>query len=104
MSPLSSAGLFFVCSLVFTALFQGPWISVMREGGTPGSGLTLLLALGSCGPTLVAAILSAIAGGRAGVRALFARRGRPAWYFYLVALLPVAAAHLGGTLALLVLG
>jgi membrane protease YdiL (CAAX protease family) len=104
MSPLSSAGLFFACSLVFTALFQAPWISVMREGGTPSGGLTLLLALGSCGPTLVALVLSAIANGRAGVRALFARRGRPAWYFYVVALLHVAAAHLVGTLALIVVG
>jgi membrane protease YdiL (CAAX protease family) len=104
MSPLSSAGLFLVASLVFTALFQGPWIAVMREGGTPGGGLTLLLALGSCGPTLVALVLSAVAGGRAGVRALFARRGRPAWYFYLVALLHVAAAHLVGTLVLVALG
>ena len=76
----------------------------MREGGTPGGGLTLLLALGSCGPTIVALVLSAITGGRAGVRALFARRGRPSWRYYAFALLHIPAAHLLATLALVLAG
>jgi membrane protease YdiL (CAAX protease family) len=76
----------------------------MRDGGTPGGGLTLLLAIGSCGPTLVAVIFSAISGGRTGVRALFARRGRPDWYFYAIALFHVMAAHLVGTFGLVMMG
>jgi membrane protease YdiL (CAAX protease family) len=104
MSPLSAVVLFFGASLSLTALCQTPGILAMRGGGQPGGGALLLLAIGSCGPTLVALVLSLFEGGRAGVRALFARRGRPAWYFYVVALFHIVAAHLLATLGLVLSG
>jgi membrane protease YdiL (CAAX protease family) len=104
MPPLRSVVLFFLASLTFTALCQSPGILALRGGNAPSGGAMLLLAIGSAGPTLVAIVLSRIERGRAGWRDLFARRGRPTWPFYAVALLHVAAAHLVGTLALVVAG
>jgi CAAX protease family protein len=104
MSPLSSVVLFFVASVSLTALCQAPGILAMRSGGVPGGAAMLLLAIGSCGPTLVAVVLSFIEEGRAGARALFARRGRPAWYFYPLALFHIAAAHLVASGILVLIG
>jgi membrane protease YdiL (CAAX protease family) len=100
MSPLFSVTAFFALSVTLTAICQAPGILALRAGETPGGGAMLLMAIGSCGPTLVAMVLSAFEAGRAGVRALFGRRGHPSWLFYGVALFHIPVAHLIGTLAL----
>lgn len=104
MSPLLSVGVFFAASLVFTAACQLPGVLTMRGGGYPPGGLMLLMAIGSAGPTLVAIALSAWQGGRAGVRALFRRRGSPGRALYPIALFHVACAHLIGSAVLLAVG
>jgi membrane protease YdiL (CAAX protease family) len=104
MSPSSSVALFFAASLTLTALCQTPGILAMRSGTPPGGVAMLLLAIGSAGPTLVALALASITEGRAGVRALFARRGRPTWPFYAIALLHIVAAHLVATIGLVLAG
>jgi membrane protease YdiL (CAAX protease family) len=76
----------------------------MRSGGTQSGVAMWLLAIGSCGPTLVALVLSLLEGGRAGVSALFGRRARPAWYFYGIALFHILAAHLVATFGLVLAG
>ena len=104
MSLRLSVMAFFGASLAVTALCQTPGILALRSGEDPGGGVMLLLAIGSCGPTLVAIVLSALSAGREGVRSLFARRGNPSGSFYLVALFHVMAAHLIATLVLVVAG
>jgi membrane protease YdiL (CAAX protease family) len=104
MPPLPSVAVFFSASLALTALCQAPGILAMRAGAAPSGAAMLLLAIGSAGPTLVALFLSWRSDGRAGVRALFARRGSPTVAFYAVALLHIAAAHLVATIGLVLAG
>jgi membrane protease YdiL (CAAX protease family) len=104
MSSARSLLTFFVGAILFTAVCQFPGVLALRDGRQPGSALMLLMAIGSSGPTIVAMMLSARADGRAGVRALFARRGQPTPYQYTIALFHVLAAHWIASAALLLLG
>ncbi len=102
--PLRRSLLFFAGALVFTALCQAPAILDLRAGLQPGGLTLLLLAIGSCGPTIVAAALSALEGGRAGVRDLFRRRGHMTGALALIALFHPLVAHRLAGLALAALG
>lgn len=104
MSPRKSVVAFFVVALVFTAVCQTPGILALRAGTYPPPPFLLLMAIGSAGPTLVALALSAWVGGRAGVGALFRRRGHPGAALYPIALGHVMAAHLIGSAVLFAAG
>jgi membrane protease YdiL (CAAX protease family) len=104
MSPVRALLSFFFGSILLTAFCQSPGILALRHGTQLTGPLMLLMAIGSSGPTIVAVILSALSDGRAGVRALFARRGQPAPYQYTIALFHVLAAHLIASAALMLIG
>src|SRR5690242_3368423 len=104
MSPLRTVAVFFGASVALTAICQTPGILALRAGAQPSGVAMLLLAIGSCGPTLVAVAFSAAAGGPGGIRALFRRRGGAPVQFCAIALFHLLAAHLVGTAVLMLTG
>jgi membrane protease YdiL (CAAX protease family) len=104
MSPIRQVLVFFAAAFALTWVCQSPGVLALRHGVQPGSGVMLLMAIGSAGPSLVAIALSALRGGRAGVRALLRSPASPPLGLLAVALLFPIATHLIGSAALMLAG
>jgi membrane protease YdiL (CAAX protease family) len=104
MSQVRLVLLFFVATFALSWTCQTPAILALRAGTQPGAALLLLMVIGASGPTLVAIAISAVRGGRAGVRGLLRPPGTGAWQLLLIAVAFPTVAHLTSSAVLWVTG
>jgi membrane protease YdiL (CAAX protease family) len=91
--PWRQVALFLIVTFSFAWVLWGYWVVAMPPGGLVISPAFIMCAIvGGLAPSLAAIVVSAMAGGRAGVVSLFAAARRPvAWPLVLIALLAVPA-------------
>lgn len=100
MSPAKSVCAFLAATFALTWVCQTPGVLSLRNGVPPGMALMFLMAVGSCGPSLVARLMSRVQGGPP----LLRRSARASWLLVLVGLFYPMASHLVGSAALVLAG